>query len=83
MRGESEERSLLNDLWDPAQHWVFAGERSRPFFELGGRVGAEAPARVVDLGCGHGELTATLARRRPGASIEGIDSSAEMIDAAR
>jgi trans-aconitate 2-methyltransferase len=73
----------LNDPWDPAQYWVFADERSRPFFELVGRIRAETPARVVDLGCGNGELTATLARRWPKAAIEGIDSSAEMINVAR
>jgi trans-aconitate 2-methyltransferase len=78
----SGESSILHDPWDPAQYWVFADERSRPFFELVGRVGARAPARVVDLGCGHGELTATLAQRWPGAAIEGIDSSTEMINAA-
>ncbi|MDX6433616.1 MAG: trans-aconitate 2-methyltransferase [Streptosporangiaceae bacterium] len=82
MRRVPEESSVLNDTWDPAQYWVFADERSRPFFELVGRIGAEAPARVVDLGCGHGELTATLAQRWPGAAIAGIDSSTEMINAA-
>jgi trans-aconitate 2-methyltransferase len=74
---------MSRDIWDPAQYWAFADERSRPFFELVGRVGAEAPARVVDLGCGHGELTVTLARRWPDAAIEGVDSSTEMITAAR
>jgi trans-aconitate 2-methyltransferase len=34
---------------------------------------------VVDLGCGSGELTATLADRWPAAHIVGIDSSPEMI----
>ena len=48
-------------MWDPAQYLRFASERSRPFFELLARVGAEAPKRVADLGCGPGELTAELA----------------------
>lgn len=69
-------------MWDPAQYLTFAGERSRPFFDLVGRIGASAPRYVVDLGCGPGQLTATLAQRWPGADIEGIDSSAEMIAAA-
>jgi trans-aconitate 2-methyltransferase len=38
---------------------------------------------VVDLGCGPGQLTAGLAERWPRAEILGIDSSAEMISAAR
>jgi trans-aconitate 2-methyltransferase len=69
--------------WDPRQYGLFADERNRPFFDLIARVGAVAPARVVDLGCGSGELTAALSRRWPSAVVEGIDSSAEMIAEAR
>ena len=36
-----------------------------------------------DLGCGPGQLTASLADRWPGATILGIDSSPEMIERAR
>jgi trans-aconitate 2-methyltransferase len=60
----------------------FAGERARPFVELVARVGAEAPATVVDLGCGEGSLTASLAQRWPGARVTGVDSSPEMLAAA-
>ena len=70
-------------MWDPELYQRFGDERSRPFFDLVGRVAAEAPGVVADLGCGPGTLTATLARRWPGAQIHGIDSSAEMIEAAR
>jgi trans-aconitate 2-methyltransferase len=70
-------------VWDPELYQRFGDERSRPFFDLVGRVAAEAPPMVVDLGCGPGPLTATLARRWPGAQVRGIDSSAEMIKAAR
>lgn len=70
-------------MWDPRQYRRFAGERSRPFFELLARVGAERPRLVVDLGCGPGELTATLAARWPEAAVLGVDSSPAMIEAAR
>ena len=70
-------------MWDPAQYLHFADERSRPFFDLAGRIGASDPAYVVDLGCGPGQLTASLAERWPKAEIVGIDSSAEMIEAAQ
>jgi trans-aconitate 2-methyltransferase len=70
-------------VWDPAQYLRFGDERSRPFFELTARIAAEAPSEVVDLGCGPGTLTAELARRWPDAEVRGIDSSAEMIEAAR
>jgi trans-aconitate 2-methyltransferase len=69
--------------WDPGTYLQFADERSRPFADLTARIGAASPATVVDLGCGPGQLTAGLARRWPDARIEGIDSSPDMIDAAR
>ena len=40
---------------------------------------ADSPERVVDLGCGPGQLTATLSDRWPQAQVLGIDSSPEMI----
>jgi trans-aconitate 2-methyltransferase len=69
--------------WDPAQYRRYADERSRPFFELVGRVGAERPRRVADLGCGDGALTATLTARWPDAAVEGVDRSPEMIAGAK
>jgi trans-aconitate 2-methyltransferase len=68
--------------WDPGTYLRHAGERARPFADLVARVGAEAPREVVDLGCGTGELTASLARRWPGARVTGVDSSPEMLAAA-
>lgn len=68
--------------WDPAQYERYADERARPFVDLLSRVGATAPRRVVDIGCGTGAMTALLASRWPQAGVEGIDSSAEMIERA-
>ncbi len=69
--------------WDPEQYLRYADERGRPFADLLARVGAVAPAYVVDLGCGPGTLTRTLVERWPGAEVVGVDSSAEMIARAR
>jgi trans-aconitate 2-methyltransferase len=68
--------------WDPAQYLRFEAERARPFYDLVDRIAVDAPARVVDLGCGPGNVTATLLDRWPCASVEGVDSSAEMVDRA-
>ena len=65
--------------WDPAKYVQFGDYRNRPFFDLTARIHADAPAQVVDLGCGPGNLTATLAERWPGAQVLGVDSSAEML----
>ena len=66
-------------MWDPELYGRFADQRNRPFHELVVRIGATAPANVVDLGCGDGALTATLASRWPTASVLGVDSSEEML----
>ncbi|KNC18882.1 trans-aconitate methyltransferase [Arthrobacter sp. RIT-PI-e] len=69
--------------WNPGTYARYAGHRGRPFLDLLSRIDAEAPRTVVDLGCGPGELTEILARRWPGAEVTGIDSSEDMIAAAR
>jgi trans-aconitate 2-methyltransferase len=66
-------------MWDPGLYLRYADERGRPFADLLHRIDAENPTTVVDLGCGPGNLTATLATRWPGARIVGIDSSPEMV----
>jgi trans-aconitate 2-methyltransferase len=69
--------------WDPSKYLDFAEHRSRPFFELVGRIGAEKPRHVLDLGCGPGNLTGALAQRWPDAVLDAVDSSPEMVAAAR
>ena len=71
------------DDWDPAHYGRYADERSRPYGDLVRRIGADRPRRVVDLGCGSGELTASLSRLWPTAEIIGVDSSPAMIEKAR
>jgi trans-aconitate 2-methyltransferase len=68
--------------WSPAVYLRYAGERARPFADLLDRVDARAPSQVVDLGCGEGTMTATLAERWPSARVTGVDSSPEMLASA-
>jgi len=74
---------MLSAMWDPAQYLRFGAERARPFLDLLARVDAPGPAYVVDLGCGPGELTASLSERWPAARVIGLDSSPEMIEQAQ
>ncbi|WP_309647672.1 methyltransferase domain-containing protein [Nocardioides sp.] len=69
--------------WDPQRYLTYADERGRPFVDLLARIDAADPQVVVDLGCGPGNLTRLLADRWPGATVSGLDSSPEMIAAAR
>jgi trans-aconitate 2-methyltransferase len=61
----------------------FADARTLPAVDLLSRIELGAPATVVDLGCGPGNSTGLLKRRWPGASVVGLDSSANLLDAAR
>lgn len=70
------------DTWDAKVYERYADERSRPFHDLLARVRATDPAEVVDLGCGGGSGLSAMARRWPGARLVGVDSSADMLDAA-
>lgn len=68
--------------WNPETYLDFGSHRTRPAAELLARIDLPTPARVVDLGCGPGNSTALLAARWPQARVEGVDSSAEMLEAA-
>ena len=69
--------------WDPAQYLVFGDHRLRPAIDLLQRVTLDAPARIVDLGCGPGNVTKVIRQRWPAAQILGVDSSPEMLARAR
>lgn len=70
-------------MWDPGTYLAFGDLRARPFHDLLARVRAHAPVLVVDLGCGPGHLTPLLIQRWPGAELGALDSSPEMVQAAR
>ncbi len=72
--------------WDPDLYHKFRRYRAEPFQAILTRLERGAGQRsvdgIVDLGCGTGENTAELARRFPGCTMGGIDSSPAMIDRA-
>lgn len=65
--------------WDPTKYVEFGNHRDRPFHDLVTRVRPDEPRKIIDLGCGPGNLTATLADRWPQAQVVGLDSSEEML----
>ncbi|WP_329121557.1 trans-aconitate 2-methyltransferase [Streptomyces sp. NBC_01465] len=68
-------------VWDPHQYLNHADHRTRPFHDLLARVTGD-PARIADLGCGAGNVTAVLADRWPKARITGYDNSPQMLEEA-
>lgn len=69
--------------WSATQYVAFEAERTRPSRDLLAAV-PESEVRVaVDLGCGPGNSTEVVAARYPDAIVHGLDSSEDMIEAAR
>jgi trans-aconitate 2-methyltransferase len=68
--------------WDPKQYHKFQAERAAPFFDLLALVEVRPHLKVVDLGCGTGELTQQLAQTLPNSDVTGIDSSSSMLQKA-
>ena len=68
--------------WDPKQYHKFQAERSAPFFDLLALVEVRPNLKVIDLGCGTGELTRQLAESLPDSDVTGLDSSTQMLERA-
>lgn len=69
--------------WNARAYRRFESERSRPAVDLLAHVPSGRRKRVVDLGCGPGNSTQALAERYPEADIAGLDTSPDMLAAAR
>jgi len=76
-------RSEDAGAWSAQQYATFEDERTRPVRDLLAAVPAVVAHSVIDLGCGPGNSTEQLGNRFAGASISGIDGSADMVAAAR
>lgn len=69
--------------WSAQQYAQFEDERTRPVRDLVAAIPYVDAQAVVDLGCGPGNSTEVLAARFPSASVLGLDSSPDMVAAAR
>ena len=69
--------------WSAQQYVAFEDERTRPVRDLLAALPPIDAHSLIDLGCGPGNSTEVLAARYPQADISGIDSSSDMIAAAR
>jgi trans-aconitate 2-methyltransferase len=65
--------------WSPEQYEKFKAERAQPFWDLVALIDPRQHMRILDLGCGTGELTRSLHKQLGARETLGIDSSAEML----
>lgn len=69
--------------WDPKRYEQFAEQRFLPFEDLVALINVRPGLRVIDAGCGTGELTRRLAELLPESDVLGVDASPQMLDRAR
>ncbi|MEX0786291.1 MAG: methyltransferase domain-containing protein [Dehalococcoidia bacterium] len=65
--------------WDPKRYEQFKAQRAAPFEDLLRLIRVRDGLRVIDLGCGTGELTRRLADALPDSDVLGVDSSPDML----
>ncbi|WP_166919945.1 methyltransferase domain-containing protein [Flavobacterium poyangense] len=65
--------------WDPIKYNEFKEDRYKPFGDLTSHIVDKPNLKVIDLGCGTGELTQKLSNQLTNPVVLGIDSSAEML----
>ena len=70
------------DTWDPDRYHRFRAQRARPFRDLLALARPCPGGRLLDLGCGSGELTAEAAEALGAAETIGLDASPAMLDTA-
>lgn len=66
-------------MWSPEQYERFKAERHQPFVDLLALIERRPQMRIVDLGCGTGELTRELHTQLEARETLGIDDSETML----
>jgi trans-aconitate methyltransferase len=70
-------------MWNPSQYERFKAERKQPFIDLVALIERRTHMRILDLGCGTGELTRELHETLGAGETIGVDNSEAMLAKAR
>src|SRR5690349_5567583 len=71
----------MRDGWNPGQYDRFRLQRMEPFWDVLRLIQWAPQLKIVDLGCGTGELSVILSERLD-AEVDAMDSSAAMLEKA-
>ena len=74
---------MTSDIWNADDYLRHPMPRTQGVLDLIARVHHPKPRLIADIGCGPGNNTELIAERWPEALVIGVDSSADMIAAAR
>jgi trans-aconitate 2-methyltransferase len=69
----------MSDVWNPKQYERYKRERTQPFLDLLSLVEPRVGLRMLDLGCGTGELTQHAHRHLQATGSVGVDSASAML----
>lgn len=69
----------MTSAWNVEQYESFKAERAQPFHDLVSLIAVRPQMRVLDLGCGTGELTRLLHDRLGAEETIGVDNSETML----
>lgn len=69
----------MTDTWNPALYDQFKQQRTQPALELMAMVQFRPLMRIIDLGCGTGEITARLHDELDAGETVGVDRSEAML----
>lgn len=73
---------MTSDAWNPEQYERFRRERLAPALDLLALIEPRPGLRVIDLGCGTGEVTRLVHDRLAARETLGVDLSANMLERA-
>ncbi|TAN20199.1 MAG: methyltransferase domain-containing protein [Actinomycetota bacterium] len=79
MTPENTAASGREKTWEPAIYNQFSSQREEPFWDLANLLEPAEGARLADLGCGDGRLTAALHSYLRAGNTLGIDSAPGML----
>ncbi len=75
--------SEVSNKWDAEDYSINSSAQESWANELIGKLEMEGEEHVLDIGCGDGKVSASIAKKNSGGMVVGIDRSSDMIELAQ